>query len=48
MYLLGELSRRLGYDENALLWFSKTIINTNSSYRIKEMARLGKDLIKNK
>lgn len=48
MYLLGELSRRLGDYENALLWFSRTITNTNSSYRIKEMARIGKDLIKNK
>lgn len=48
MYLLGELNRKLGYDENALLWFSRTITNTNSSYSIKEMARFGKDLIKNK
>ena len=48
MYLLGELNRRLGHDQDALLWFSKTIVNTNASYKIKEMARIGKDLIKNK
>ena len=46
MYLLGELNRKLGDYKNALLWYSKTIISTNSSHRIKEMARIGKDLIK--
>jgi uncharacterized protein (DUF2225 family) len=47
MYLLGELNRKLGNYQNALLWYSKTIVSTNSSYKIKEMARVGKDLIKN-
>lgn len=47
MYLLGELNRLLGNNSEALLWFSKTIVNTNSSYKIKELARTGKDLIKN-
>lgn len=47
MYLLGELNRRLGNNQDALLWYSKTIISTNSSYKIKEMARTGKDLIRN-
>ena len=46
MYLLGELNRKLKNDQNALLWFSKTIVSINSSYKIKEMARIGKDLIK--
>ncbi|BCZ48857.1 hypothetical protein psyc5s11_49240 [Clostridium gelidum] len=46
MYLLGELNRKLGDYQNALLWFSKTIVSINSSYKIKEMARIGKDLIK--
>jgi Uncharacterized protein conserved in bacteria len=46
MYLLGELNRRLGNNQDALQWYSKTIVNTNSSYKIKEMARVGKDLIK--
>lgn len=46
MYLLGELNRRLGNNQDALLWYSKTIVSTNSSHRVKEMARIGKDLIK--
>ena len=46
MYLLGELNRKLGNYQDALLWFSKTIVSTNSSHRVKEMARIGKDLIK--
>lgn len=46
MYLLGELSRRLGDYPTALQWFSKTIVSTNSSYKVKEMARVGRDLIK--
>ena len=47
MYLLGELNRKLGDYQTALLWYSKTIVSTNSSYKVKEMARIGKDLIKN-
>ena len=47
MYLLGELNRKLGDYQNALQWFSKTIVSVNSSYRVKEMARIGRDLIKN-
>ena len=46
MYLLGELNRKIGNTQEALLWFSKTIVSTNSSNRIKEMARTSKDLIK--
>lgn len=47
MYLLGELNRKIGNTQDALMWFSKTIVNTNSTHRIKEMARMGKDSIKN-
>ncbi|AGF59072.1 MULTISPECIES: DUF2225 domain-containing protein [Clostridium] len=47
MYMLGELNRKLGNTQNALLWYSKTIVSVNSSNRIKELARIGKDLIKN-
>lgn len=47
MYLLGELNRRLKNYDDALLWYSKTIVNTNASYRIKELARTGKNSIKN-
>lgn len=46
-YLLGELNRKLGRYDDALLWYSKTILNTNASFKIKEMARTSKDLIKN-
>lgn len=46
MYLLGELNRKLGNSQEALQWFSKTIVSVNSSYRVKEMARNGRDLIK--
>lgn len=47
MYLLGELNRRMAHYDEALLWYSKTIVNTNASYRVKELARIGKNLIKN-
>lgn len=47
-YLLGELNRILGNNEEALLWLSKTIVNTNSSLKVKELARTAKNLINNK
>lgn len=47
MYLLGELNRRLGNHKDALLWYSKTIVSVNSTHRIKELARTGRDSIKN-
>lgn len=47
-YLIGDLNRRVGNEDEALLWLSKTIVNTNASHRVKEMARTIKDLIKNK
>lgn len=46
MYLLGELNRKLENNQDALLWFSRTIVSVNSSHKIKEMSRIGKDLIK--
>ena len=46
MYLIGDLNRKLGNYQNALLWLSKTIVSTNSSYKVKEMARISKNLIK--
>lgn len=48
MYLLGDLNRRIGNDDEALRWYSKAIVGINTSYRIKELARNGKDLIKRK
>lgn len=46
MYLIGELSRRLGNDHEALLWFGKVIVSPNINPRLKELARDQKDLIK--
>lgn len=45
-YLLGELNRRIGNDSEALKWYSKTITTIGASYKIKELARNGRDLIK--
>lgn len=45
MYLLGELNRKLGNYQDALLWFSRTIVSTNSSHKVKEMARISKESI---
>lgn len=45
-YLLGDLNRRLGKDEIALRWYSKVLTTLGASFRIKELARTGKDLIK--
>ena len=47
-YLIGELYRRIGEDDNALIWLSKSIVHTNSSIKIKDMARNAKNIIKNK
>lgn len=47
MYLLGELNRKLGNYSEALQWFSRTIVSVNSSYKVKELARIGRDFIKN-
>lgn len=46
VYLLGELSRRLGYKEDALKWFGRVIITPGVNPRLKEMARDQKDLLK--
>ncbi|MDF2673640.1 MAG: hypothetical protein K0R09_1905 [Clostridiales bacterium] len=46
IYLLGEISRRLGYPEDALRWFGKVIVTPGVNPRLKEMARDQKDLIK--
>ncbi|GAA0728116.1 DUF2225 domain-containing protein [Clostridium malenominatum] len=46
MYLIGELHRRVGEYENALLWYSQVITTPAVSPKLKELARDGKDLIK--
>lgn len=46
MYLIGELYRRVGEYENALLWYSQVITTPAVSPKLKDLARDGKDLIK--
>lgn len=46
IYLIGELSRRLGLKEEALKWFGKIIITPGVNPKLKEMARDQKELIK--
>lgn len=46
MYLVGELSRRVGLTDKAMQWFSRVITTPSVSPKIKEMARDQKDLIK--
>jgi uncharacterized protein (DUF2225 family) len=46
MYLIGELSRRIGDIEQALIWFSKVITTPSIPQKLKELARDQKDLIK--
>ncbi|WP_243122839.1 DUF2225 domain-containing protein [Haloimpatiens lingqiaonensis] len=46
MYLIGEINRRIGNDEKALLWFSKVITQPGVKFKLKELARDQRDLIK--
>lgn len=46
MYLIGELNRRVGNNDEAMQWFSKVITDSASSQKLKDMARDQKDLIK--
>lgn len=46
MYLIGELNRRIGKNDDALLWFGNVITSKNAPYKIKEKARDMRDLIK--
>nr|WP_304284799.1 DUF2225 domain-containing protein [Clostridium paraputrificum] len=45
-YLIGDLNRRLNNNDIALQWYSKVITTIGASYRVKELARTGKDSIK--
>ena len=45
-YLIGDLNRRLNYNDTALQWFSKVITTIGTSYRVKELDRTGTNLIK--
>ncbi|NLZ48906.1 MAG: DUF2225 domain-containing protein [Clostridiales bacterium] len=46
MYLIGELSRRVGDFDKAMQWFSKVITTPSVSPKLKDLARDQKDLIK--
>ncbi|TCT15719.1 hypothetical protein EDC18_103431 [Natranaerovirga pectinivora] len=45
-YLIGELARRTGNDEEALRWLSKVITSRAANERIKDRAREVKNIIK--
>ncbi|NLK95046.1 MAG: DUF2225 domain-containing protein [Clostridiales bacterium] len=45
-YLLGDLNRRLGNNSDALRWYSQVITTVGATPRIKDLARNGRDLIK--
>lgn len=46
IYLIGELSRRIGKNDEALRWLSMVLISMNVNPKLKELARDQKDLIK--
>lgn len=48
MYLLGELSRRINKQDDALRWFGKVITSPQTPQKIKDLARDMRDLMKNK
>lgn len=48
LYLIGELNRRTGNDDEALIWFGRVLGETNADQKLKNKARDQKDLIKSK
>ncbi|WP_125153379.1 DUF2225 domain-containing protein [Clostridium rectalis] len=48
MYLIGELNRRIGKEDTALIWFGNVITSNLASSKIKDLARDQKDIIKEK
>lgn len=46
MYMIGELSRRIGNNEDAIMMFSQVITTPGVSEKIKEQARTQKDILK--
>jgi uncharacterized protein len=46
MYLIGELARRLGNNDEALQWLGKVITGRNVNPKLKDLARDQKNLIK--
>ncbi|MBU5488218.1 DUF2225 domain-containing protein [Clostridium sp. MSJ-8] len=45
-YLIGDLYRRIGEYDKALTWYSNVITTVGANYKFKEMARNGRDMIK--
>ena len=45
-YIIGDLNRRCNNNEDALKWYSKVITTVGASQKVKELARNGKDAIK--
>lgn len=45
-YLIGDLYRQVGKNSEALNWYSKVITTVGASQKIKELARDGRELIK--
>jgi uncharacterized protein len=46
MYLIGELARRLGNDDESLQWLGRVITGRNVNPKLKDLARDQKNLIK--
>jgi len=46
LYLIGELNRRIGNNEEALMQFSKVITSQNAGVKLKDLARDQKDLLR--
>lgn len=46
MYLIGELARRLGNNDEALQWLGRVITGRNVNPKLKDLARDQKNLIK--
>lgn len=46
-YLIGELHRRTNNSQEALIWYSKLFSTPGASQRLKDLAKAGKDAIKN-
>lgn len=45
-YLIGELNRRIGNNEEAMKWFSRVITFSGTPQKVKDLARDQRDLIK--
>ncbi|MBC2582228.1 DUF2225 domain-containing protein [Clostridium sp. DJ247] len=46
MYLIGELNRRVGNNDEALIWFSRVISTPGAPQKLKDRTRDQRDLIK--